>query len=58
MLKILRKRIEKERQSGFIAILFTIIFASVFSLMFTPFVGIPVAILSGMFIHFTDRDDE
>lgn len=58
MVKILRERIEKERQSGFISIFFSIIFAFVFSLMFTPFIGIPVAILSGIFIHFADKDDD
>ncbi|MCD8879108.1 VraH family protein [Staphylococcus kloosii] len=58
MVKILRDRIEKERQSGFIALLFSIIFACVFSVMFTPFIGIPVAIISGFFIHFADRDEE
>lgn len=57
-MKILRERIEKERQSGFISIFFSIIFAFVFSLMFTPFIGIPAAILSGIFIHFADKDDD
>lgn len=55
---MLRERLKKEQQSGFLALLFSIIFTVVFSLMFTPFIGIPVALICGLFIHFMDEEDD
>lgn len=50
--------INKENKSGYLGILFTLVFGFVFSTMFTPFIGIPVALFAGYIIHNVEDNEE
>ena len=50
--------INKEKKSGYLGILFTLVFGFIFSTMFTPFIGIPAALFAGFIIHNVEDAEE